>query len=442
MLQLPQSTFAERRRRVLSDLPEGGALLLPTHGEVVRSNTTMFPFRPHSDFYYLSGFPEPDAWLLLKKGGEDAGYHLFVLPRDRERETWTGVRHGTEGAKVRFGADHAWALPELDEQLARLLADVDVLYFAFGRHPARESRLHRVLTRVRTGRKAALGPATLCDPEALLLSEMRLVKTPEELAVMRTGAEISAEAHVEAMRAVRPGMHEYEIQALVEYTFRRRGAWGWAYPSIVAGGANACILHYVKNDDELRDGELMLVDAGAEVDGYATDITRTTPVGARYEGAQRDAYAVVLETQRRAIEAVKPGATINDIHEQVLRHLTQGLVDLGVLAGDVEQLIADKKHEAYYPHRTSHWLGVDVHDTGRYNLRSGPHKPPAAGNVLTVEPGLYFPPDDERLPEGFRGIGIRIEDDVLVTESGFEVLTKAVPKQIDEVEALRREALR
>lgn len=440
MLQLPQTTYAERRRRALADLPEGGALLLPTHGEVVRSNTTMFPFRPHSDFYYLSGFPEPDAWLLLKKSGEQAGYHLFVLPRDRERETWTGVRHGTEGAKERFGADHAWPLPELDDQLVRLLADVDVLYFAFGRHPAREARLHRVLTRVRTGRKAELGPGTLCDPEGLL-AELRLVKTPEELAVMRTGAQISAEAHVEAMRAVRPGAHEYEIQALVEYTFRRRGAWGWAYPSIVAGGANACILHYVKNDDVFREGELMLVDAGAEVDGYATDITRTTPVGARYEGAQRDVYAVVLEVQRRAIERVRPGASINGIHEEVLRDLTRGMVDLGVLEGDVEQLIADKQHEAYYPHRTSHWLGVDVHDVGRYNVRSGPHKPFVPGNVLTVEPGLYFPPDDQRLPESFRGIGVRIEDDVLVTESGFEVLTKAVPKQIDEVEALRREAL-
>lgn len=440
MLALPQSTFAERRRRVLADLPEGGALLLPTHSEVVRSNTTMFPFRPHSDFYYLSGFPEPDAWLLLKKGGEDPGYHMFVMPRDRERETWTGVRHGVDGAKARFGADFAWPLPELDDQLARLLADVDVLYFAFGRHPGRESRLHRVLTKVRTGRKAALGPATLCDPEALL-AELRLLKTPEELAVMRTGVEISTEAHVAAMRAVRSGMHEYEIQALVEYTFRRRGAWGWAYPSIVAGGPNACILHYVSNDDVFRHGELMLIDAGAEVDGYATDITRTTPVGTRYEGAQRDAYAVVLEVQRKAIEAVKPGASINAIHEQVLRWLTQGLVDLGVLQGDVEQLIADKKHEAYYPHRTSHWLGVDVHDAGRYNLRQGPHKPLEPGHVLTVEPGLYFPADDERLPEAFRGIGIRIEDDVLVTAEGSEVLTQAVPKQIDEVEALRREAL-
>jgi Xaa-Pro aminopeptidase len=440
MLQLPQSTFAERRRRVLADLPEGGALLLPTHGESVRSNTTHYPFRPHSDFYYLTGFPEPDAWLLLKKGGEDPGFHLFVLPRDRERETWTGRRHGAEGAKEQFAADFAWPLPELDDQLARLLADVDVLYFAFGRHSGKEARLHRVLAKVRTGRKAELGPATLRDPEGLL-AELRLVKTPEELAVMRTGVEISAAAHVAAMRAVRPGVHEYEIQALVEYEFRRRGAWGWAYPSIVAGGANACILHYVRNDDVFRAGELMLVDAGAEVDGYATDITRTTPVGLRYEGAQRDVYQVVLEVQRKAIAAVRPGASINGIHEQVLRDLTRGMVALGVLEGEVGKLIEDKKHEAYYPHRTSHWLGVDVHDVGRYNLRSGPHKPLAVGNVLTVEPGLYFPPDDEKLTAAFRGIGVRIEDDVLVTEDGCEVLTAAVPKQIDEVEALRREAL-
>ncbi|MCA9707413.1 MAG: aminopeptidase P N-terminal domain-containing protein [Myxococcales bacterium] len=440
LLRLPPETFAERRRRVLEQLPPGGAMLLPTHREVTRSNTTSFPFRPHSDFWYLSGFPEPNAWLLLKREGEDAGYHLFVQPRDRARETWTGVREGEEGAKARFGADFAWPLGELDEQLARLLADVDVLYFAFGRHGGKEQRLHRVLGKIRVGRKPELGPSSLVDPD-LLLAEMRLIKSPQELAVMRTGAQISAEAHREAMAAVRPGMHEYEIQALLEYTFRRRGAWGWAYPSIVAGGANACILHYVRNDGVLRDGELMLIDAGAEVDGYATDITRTTPVGARYEGAQRDVYQAVLAVQQQTIAGVVKGASINGLHEQVLRSLTQAMIDLGVLRGDVEQLIEDKEHEAYYPHRTSHWLGVDVHDVGRYALRRGGHKPFEPGQVLTVEPGLYFPPDDERLPAAFRGIGVRIEDDVLVTDTGPQVLTAAVPKQIDEVEAIRRDAL-
>lgn len=440
VLRLPPSTFAERRRRVLERLPPGAAMLLPTHGEVTRSNTTSFPFRPNSDFYYLSGFPEPDAWLLLKQGGVDAGTHLFVLPRDRERETWTGRRHGEEGARTRFGADFAWPLPELDTQLARLLEDVDALYFAFGRHPAKERRLHRVLAKVRVGRKPGLGPSSLHDPD-LLLSEMRLHKSPEELQVMRKGVEISAEAHLAAMQQVRAGMHEYEIQALVEYTFRRRGAWGWAYPSIVAGGDNACILHYVHNDGQFRDGDLMLIDAGAEVDGYATDITRTTPVGPRYHGAQREAYELVLRVQQQAIDRVVVGGSINAIHHEVLRELTQGMIDLGVLKGEVEELIEAKEHEAYYPHRTSHWLGVDVHDVGRYSLREGGDKLFEPGQVLTVEPGLYFPADDERLPEAFRGIGIRIEDDVLVTEGRPEVLTRAVPKQIDEVEAIRREAL-
>jgi len=439
-LRLSPETFAERRRRVLEQLPPGGAMLLPTHGELTRSNTTSFPFRPHSDFYYLSGFPEPDAWLLLKREGEDAGYHLFVRPRDPARETWTGVRFGEEGAKERFGADFAWPLADLDEHLTRLLADVDVLYYAFGRHPAKERRVHRVLGRARLGRKPELGPHSLVDPGGLL-DDMRLIKSAEELAVMRTGVEISTEAHIEAMRAVRAGMHEYEIQALVEYTFRRRGAWGWAYPSIVAGGANACILHYVSNEGVFGEGELMLIDAGAEVDGYATDITRTTPVGARFEGAQRDAYEVVLEVQRKTIAGVVKGASINALHEQVLRDLTQGMVDLGVLKGNVETLVEEKEYEAYYPHRTSHWLGVDVHDVGRYNLRAGPHKPLEPGQVLTVEPGLYFPPDDESLPEGFRGMGIRIEDDVLVTDGAPEVLTAGVPKAVDDVEAIRREAL-
>lgn len=415
-------------------------MLLPTHGELTRSNTTSFPFRPNSDFYYLCGFPEPDAWLLLKRDGVDPGTHMFVLPRDRERETWTGRRFGERGAREDFGADHAWSVAQLDEQLGRLLEDVDVLYFAFGRHPAKERRLHRVLSRVRVGRKPGLGPSTLRDPDPML-SEMRLIKSDVELQVMQTGVEISTEAHLAAMREVRAGRWEYEIQALVEYTFRRRGGWGWAYPSIVAAGDNACILHYVNNESQFQDGQLMLIDAGAEIDGYATDITRTTPVGARYEGAQRDAYDLVLRVQKKAIDAVRPGGSINAIHEQVLRDLTQGMVDLGVLSGDVEELIAEKKHEAYYPHRTSHWLGVDVHDVGRYCVREGGDKLFEPGQVLTVEPGLYFPPDDETLPKGFAGVGIRIEDDVLVTAGDPDVLTHTVPKTMDEIEAIRRDAL-
>lgn len=437
MLRLPLEVYARRRRAVLDALPDGGAMLLPTAPEVVRSNTTHFPYRPNSDFYYATGYPEPEAWALLKKDGEDSGFHLFVLPRDRERETWTGIRYGTEGAQARFGADYAHEVKKLDKRLGKLLVDVDVLYFAFGRHPHHEPRLHEVLASCRTARRAGLGPATLRDP-AEILAPMRLVKSAEELQVMREGVRITHEAHVEAMKQLRPGMHEYEIQALVEYVFRRQGAWGWAYPSIVAAGANACILHYVRNDGEFEDGELMLIDAGAEVDCYATDVTRTTPVGTKYEGAARDVYAAVLAVQEKAVAAVKPGGSIEDIHHDVLRDLTQAMIDLGALKGDVEELIAEKEHEKYYPHRTSHWLGADVHDVGRYRAREGHPLPFAPGQVLTVEPGLYFPPDATELPKGLRGVAVRIEDDVLVTDEGHEVLTATIPKHIDDVEALRR----
>ena len=434
MLRLPLEVYSERRRQIRELLPEGGAMLLPTHSELIRSNTTHFPFRPNSDFYYVTGFSEPDAWALIKKA--DDGFAMFVLPKDRERETWTGIRHGVEGAQQTFGANEAFSVDELDKELGKLLADVDTLYFAFGRHGEKEARLHRILDRTRIGRKPALGPATLCDP-AEILAPLRLVKSKAELAVMRKGVEITTEAHRAAMQQIRPGMHEYEIQALLEYTFRKNGAWGWAYPSIVAAGANACILHYVRNDAQFKAGDLMLIDAGAEVDCYATDVTRTTPVNGRYEGAQRDVYAAVLAVQQRAIESVRPGFSIDEMHDVVLRDLAQAMIDLGALSGSLDEIMDERSYEAYYPHRTSHWLGADVHDVGRYRTRAGPPVPFAPGMVLTVEPGLYFPPDAQDCPEQLRGIAVRIEDDVLVTAEGHEVLTAGIPKQIDDVEALR-----
>jgi Xaa-Pro aminopeptidase len=438
MPKLPLDAYAARRRAVLDRMPEGAAILLPTHVEQVRSNTTHFPFRPASDFWYLTGFPEPDAWALLKRAGTDAGFHLFVQPKDPERERWTGTRHGVEGATSRFSADHAWPLADLDKELSRLLEDVHTLYFPFARAPGPNtlSRLHGLLDRVRVGRKAGLGPATLVDASAFL-SEMRLRKSEAELALMREGARITGEAHVAAMQAVRPGMHEYEIQALIEYTFRRQGAWGSAYGTIVAGGANACVLHYVHNDAELKEGELMLVDAGAEIDGYASDVTRTTPVSGRYEGAAREIYEAVLGVQEATVASVRPGASINGIHAEVLRRITGALVDLGILHGEVEALVEDKAYELYYMHRTSHWIGLDVHDVGRYVQMDGDDVPLEPGMVITVEPGLYLSPDDETVPAVMRGIGVRIEDDVLVTPSGHENLTAHIPKRIGDVEALR-----
>ncbi len=435
MLRTSPETFAARRARLLDLLPEGGALLLPTAPERTRSNDTEYPFRPHSDFYYVTGFSEPGAWALLKKG-EETPYTLFVLPKDPKKEVWTGIRAGTEGAKDRFGADEAFTTEQWDEKMAELLEGVDQLWFGFGRHPETEPQLTALLRKLRVGRKGSLGPATLHDAGAFL-AEQRMFKTDEELVLMREAARISAEAHTLAMEQVRPGMHEYEIQALIEYTFRRQGAWSWAYATIVGGGANACILHYISNNDVLRDGDLMLIDAGAEVDGYAADITRTSPVGGRFTGPQRDLYQLVLDVQNACIDAVKPGATLEGLHDDVVRGLTAGLIDLGLLKGSVDEAIEEETFKRFYKHRTSHWLGMDVHDVGRYKLAGGEERPLEPGMVFTVEPGLYVAPDDEEAPERFRGIGIRIEDDLLVTPDGFENLTPGVPKTIEGIEALR-----
>jgi Xaa-Pro aminopeptidase len=435
MLRLAPETFAARRARILDLIPEGGALLLPTSPERTRSNDTEFPFRPHSDFYYATGFAEPGAWALLKKGAEKP-YTLFVLPKDPKKEVWTGIRAGTEGAKERFGADEAFTTEEWKDNMGKALEGVDQLWFGFGRHPEVEPQLTELLNGLRVGRKGALGPATMHDAGAFL-AELRIRKTEQEMTLLREAARLSAEGHRLAMEQVRPGMHEYEIQALLEYTFRRQGAWSWAYATIVGGGANACILHYISNNDVLKDGDLMLIDAGAEVDGYAGDITRTSPVGGKFTGAQRDLYQLVLDTQVACLEAVKPGATLEGLHDDVVRQLTEGMVHLGLLEGSVDEAIEKETYKRFYMHRTSHWLGLDVHDVGRYKLASGDERPLEPGMVFTIEPGLYVAPDDDEAPERFRGIGIRIEDDVLVTQDGYENLTSDVPKTIDGIEALQ-----
>jgi len=440
MLSLPADSYAERRARLLDALPDGAALLLPTNQEHHRNGDVEFPFRPDSDFYYVTGFAEPGAWALLRKGDDKPRYSLFVLPKDREREIWTGIRAGVEGATSTFGADAGFSTEHLAKELGGLLEGVDTLYYAYGRHSAAEPTVQDVLATLRRGRKVHKGPASIVDPGALL-DDMRMHKSDAELAVMRTAATITADAHTAAMRDVRPGMREYQVQAQIEYIFRSRGAWGWAYPSIVAAGANGCILHYRAGEALLGDGELMLVDAGAEVDGYAADVTRTSPVNGRFSGPQRDLYSLTLAVQERACDFTKPGATLQGMHDAVVEELTQGLIDLGLLSGTVEENVESQAFKRYYMHRTSHWLGMDVHDVGRYRLTDGPgpgdNRPLAPGMVFTIEPGLYIAPDDEVAPEAFRGIGIRIEDDVLVTEDGHENLTDACPKSIEDIEALR-----
>ena len=438
MLALPPSSFASRRARVLDALPEGGAILLPTNVEQPRNGDVHYPFRPDSDFYWLTGFEEPDAWALLRKG--DPAFTMFVLPKDREKEIWTGIRAGTEGAREMFGADEAFSLQDLDSKLGSLLEDVDGLYYAMGRRPDMDATVHRVLAGLRRGRKPLKGPRSIVEPSTLL-SDLRLLKTDDEIALMRTGAAITAEAHTEAMRQVRPGMREYEIQALIEYIFRKNGAWGWAYPSIVGGGDNACILHYRAGNAELKADTLMLIDAGAEIDGYATDVTRTSPISGRFTGPQRELYELCLQVQIDACEATRPGATLQGIHDGVVRGLTDGFIQLGLLRGSVDENIESGAFRRFYMHRTSHWLGMDVHDVGRYQLAEGPgagdNRPLEPGMVLTVEPGIYVSPDDEEAPKGYRGIGVRIEDDILVTTEGHENLTVATPKTVADIEALQ-----
>ena len=428
---MPRPQLAEFMRR----MEPGSVAIIPAAREVTRSNDTEYRFRQNSDFYYLTGFREPDAIAVVAPSRE-ARFTLFVRPRDREKETWTGRRAGVEGAKERYGADEAFPVEEFREKLTELLDCSTVLYYRLGGgNPELDQTLISQLARMRMmGWRKARPPQTIKDP-GLLLHEMRLVKTEEEIALMQRSADIAAEAHREAMRAARPGMREYEIEALIEYVFRRSGAAAPAYNSIVGSGANATILHYVDNDAELKDGDLLLIDAGAEYEGFASDITRTFPVGGRFTKAQRDLYRLVLDCQEECIRMVRPGVTLEQMHERSVEILTEGMVRLGLLRGEPAKLIEEGEYKKFYMHRLSHYLGMDVHDAGAYH-RDGEPRPVEPGMVLTVEPGIYVAEDAEGVPDEYRGLGIRIEDDVLVTPEGRRVLTDKAPKQAEEIEAL------
>lgn len=428
------SEYAERRRRYQSLMGPKSVALLHSPPEVLRNGDAHFPFRQSSDLYYLTGFAEPETTVVLASEGETP-FTLFVRARDPEREVWTGRRAGVDGVLERYGADAAFAADELDEKLGRLISNVDNLYYELGVDAAFDERLLATLVTLRrSGRKGLHPPKRIVDPR-WSLHELRLHKSPREVEVLRAAAEITCEAHREAMKAARPGMHEYELEALIDYTFRRRGGMGPGYTTIVGGGDNATILHYIDNSAALAEGDLVLIDAGCELSYYTADVTRTFPVSGAFSPAQRRCYELVLEAQRQAIALVKPGATLDEIHECCVRVLTEGMIALGLLTGSVDERIADQSYRQFYMHRTSHWLGMDVHDVGIYAGESGAARPLESGMVLTVEPGLYIAASAE-VAEEYRGIGIRIEDDVLVTEDGGEVLTDAVPKAPDEVETL------
>jgi len=427
------SIYAERRARLCERLGASGALLLMSPPERLRNGDAHYKFRQDSDILYLTGFAEPGAVVLLRPG-HATPFVLFVRPRDPAAETWTGRRAGVEGAVSAFGADAAFSSDALDDKLAELVAGAEEIHYPFGREPEQDAAVARLLGRLRAAeRRGRRAPVRLVDAR-LTLHEMRLLKSPDEVAILRQAADITAEAHIGAMRAARAGGSEREIEALIDYTFRRRGGSGPGYSTIVGAGANATILHYIENSAPLGRGQLLLIDAGCEVDGYTADVTRTFPVGARFTEPQRRFYEAVLDTQEAAIAMVKPGATLDDIHQAVVERLTRHLVALGILSGEVPELIESGAYKAFYMHRTSHWLGMDVHDVGFYS-ENGAARPLVPGMVLTIEPGLYVAEDAAAPPE-YRGLGVRIEDDVLVTPTGGDNLTAATPKTVADLEKL------
>jgi len=417
--------------------------IIPAAREAVRSHDTNYRYRQNSDFFYLTGFEEPDAIAVIAPS-QKRKFTLFVRPRDPERAIWDGYRAGVEGAKIDYSADEAFPITEFDEKLPEILDGPASLYYAFGHANSElDEKIIRQLTLMReTNRRPLEPPQTIVDPTSIL-HEMRVFKSEAEVEIMQRAADIAAAAHVEAMKTARAGMKEYEIEAMLEASFRRQGAAGSSYTSIVGSGANATTLHYITNQDTLRDGDLLLVDAGAEYLGYASDITRTFPINGKFTGAQRDIYDLVLQTQMSCIDMVRPGVRLEDLKTHSVEMLTEGMVKLGLLKGDPAKLIEEKKYMQFYMHNLGHFLGIDVHDAGRYYF-NGESRPAEPGMVMTIEPGLYISPDTKNIPEGFNqdvpakylGIGVRIEDDVLVTEKGARVLTDKVPKDAGEIEAL------
>ena len=431
------STYAARRQAFLKQMGDGIAIF-PAAPTSIRSQDVEYRYRQNNDLYYLTGFPEPESLCLLSPNHDKEQFILFVRPRDKEKETWTGKRFGVEGAQEFFGVDAAYTIEQLDEVLPEHLLAAEKIYYGLGR----DERLNtKILDFVNQGRlqrpRSGHGPVALIDPSDLL-HEMRLFKTPQEIDLMRRAITASAAAHHAALHETRPGMHEYEIEALLEYHFRRNGAEGPAYPSIVASGANATILHYISNDQQMQAGDLLLIDAGSEYACYCSDVTRTFPVGREFSAPQKEIYSLVLTAQKHAIEMIRPGIGFDDVHQRATEILINGLRDLGLLSGSTESILEKGDYRQFYMHRTSHWLGMDVHDVGKYRV-GDESRTLEPGMVLTVEPGLYIAADAD-VPAAYQGIGVRIEDDVLVTANGHDVLTGAIPKEIDDIEAARRGA--
>ncbi len=429
-----------RLTEFLSKMAPNSIAVFASAHEVRRNQDTDFEFRQDTDFYYLTRLNEPDCVAVLAPSHPQHKYILFVRPRVKEEEIWTGLRAGVEGAIKMHGADAAYDIAKLPEVLPQYLKTADKLYYRFGQHEDFDLKLIAMLKRMRERvRYGEYGPTTIIDP-VTLVHEMRLRKNDEDIANLRRAAQISAEGHVAAMKHCKPGMYEYELEALVEYVFRKQGATGVGYPSIVGSGFNTTILHYNTNNDQIKDGDMVLIDAGAEYNVFSGDITRTFPANGKFSKAQQTVYEAVLAANKAVIEMVKPGESFMKLHEKAVEVVTDQLLATGLLSGDRKEIIENKGYFKFFMHRTGHWLGMDVHDVGRYKVEDDWRKL-EPGMVFTVEPGIYIAAGTEGVPAVYFNIGVRIEDDVLVTENGYEVLTAGVPKEVREIEALMKESV-
>jgi Xaa-Pro aminopeptidase len=428
-----------RRKRLMDMIGSDSIAIIPTASVYIRNRDVEFPFRPDSDFFYLTAYPEPEAVAVLNPDRAEGEFILFCRESDVEMETWHGRRAGLEGAMEIYGADDAFPIEDMDDILPGLIEGHERVFYNMGSDQNFDQRVMGWVKQIREkSRTGVVAPDEFISLNHFL-HDMRLYKSRHEIKLMRQAAKISASAHKRAMQSCSPGMHEYQIEAELIHEFIKNGARAAAYPSIVGSGANGCILHYTENQDEISNGDLLLIDAGAEYQGYASDVTRTFPASGQFSTAQRQAYNLVLAAQLAAIEQVKPGNHWNDPHDAAVRVLTEGMVELGILKGDPEELIKEHDYTKYYMHRTGHWIGMDVHDVGDYKL-DGEWRMLEAGMVMTVEPGLYLPAGMRGLPKKWWNIGIRIEDDVLVTKDGYDVLSKDAPKTVDEIQELMANA--
>ena len=435
MSRIPASEYARRRKALMAQMEPNSIAILAAAPVHIRNRDVEHIYRQDSDFQYLTGFPEPEAVLALIPGREHGEYVLFCRERDPERELWDGLRAGQDGAVRDFGADDAFPIGDIDDILPGLIEGRERVYYAIGFNQEFDHRLMDWINVIRSKARQGAQPPNEFVALDHLLHDMRLYKSAAEVKLMREAADISARAHIRAMQASRAGLFEYHLEAELDYEFRKGGAKMPAYGSIVAAGRNACILHYRENDAPLKDGDLVLIDAGCEIDCYASDITRTFPVNGRFSPEQKAIYELVLAANEEAIRHIAPGRHWNESHEATVRVITAGLVELGLLQGEVDELIAAEAYKPFYMHRAGHWLGMDVHDVGDYKI-GGEWRVLEVGMAMTVEPGIYIAVDNAQVAKKWRGIGVRIEDDVVVTRTGCEVLTTGVPKRIDEIEAL------